>query len=252
MRGKQNNTEASDHGKSNMELLKEYLKLLGNNMPRNMSKDQLLEFYENHDWSRNGKLHEQCDRLVCNFRERRQVPLTHHFNDTAAIDDAYTLRRFIHENLAYETKVIVHLVDGIHRVGAIDCALTGVSTESGDEGSIEEYARVSPHTDKKTAMTTFLPKVTDDQLLRYMQKKSSQIQLSVGSQVPHNVWDVIYNVLTRLSEGTSVPQLWKCLGVVYKVVASDKDLRDVSQEDIAVMSAGIEKSQDGHGVLCVV
>ena len=251
MRGKQNITEASDHGKSNMELLKEYLKLLDDNMPRNMSLEDLLTFYENHDWSRDGDLRDQCDRLVRNFRERRRAPLLHHFNDIAAIDDAYTLRRFIHENLAYETKVIVHLVDGIHRVVAIDCALTGVSTKSGDEASIEEYARVSPHKDKKTAMTTFLPKVTDEKLLRYMQKKSSQIQLSVGSQVPHNIRDVIYDVLTRLSEGTSVPQLWKCLGVVYRVVASDRDIRNipVSLEDIAVMTAGICDSQDGQGVL---
>ena len=167
------------------------------------------------------------------------------------MDDAYFLRRFIHENLASATKIVVHIVDGIHRVTAIDFTLMGWRSPNDvdEKPAIEKYWKLMPHQDKMITMATYIPQVIDQPLLQDMKYLSSQIQQIASLQVPHNLRDIIANEIMRLTktcDDNKVPYLWDCLGVLYKVLAG----LSVSAEDIKVMTNGIHpNSPDGQGLL---
>ncbi len=71
----------------------------------------------------------------------------------------------------------------------------------------------------------------------------------MSAQVPHNLWDIITNEMTRLlkkCDDKNVPYLWDCLGVLFKGLSGNK----VSAEEVKVMHTGIHHhSQDGQEFL---
>ena len=96
-----------------------------------------------------------------------------------SMENGYFLQRFIHENLASVTKIVVHIVDGIHRVTAIDCTLIGYLSPSNDDdarNTINEYGKSLPHQYKEISMTTYIPLEIDEKLLQKMKRISSKIR----------------------------------------------------------------------------
>jgi hypothetical protein len=94
-------------------------------------------------------------------------------------------RRFIHKNVAKQTKVIVHVVDGTHRLTALECAL--ISYKSSDDTQLHHYHLRLPHAEKQLSIIAILP--TDAELtsnfVDQMKCLSSQCQTSFGSLHPH-------------------------------------------------------------------
>ena len=95
-----------------MDKFRVYLQLLVEKMQKIKGFDDLKAFINDRDWPDGSWGLGRCKELL-----ESQGAVT--------VDDAYFLRRFIHENLARATKIVVHVVDGIHRVTAIDLALIG-------------------------------------------------------------------------------------------------------------------------------
>jgi hypothetical protein len=221
-----------------MDKFRVYLQLLVEKMPKNMAFDDLKAFINDRDWPDGSWGLGRCKELL-----ESQGAVT--------VDDAYFLRRFIHENLARATKIVVHVVDGIHRVTAIDFTLIGWHSPNDvdEKVAIEKYWGLLPHQDKMIPMATYIPQVIDQPLLQDMKYLSSQIQQIASLQVPHNLRDIIANEIMRLTktcDDDHTPYLWDCLGVVYKVLAG----KSVTGEDIQVMTNGIHpNSPDGQGLL---
>ena len=169
------------------------------------------------------------------------------------MEDSYLLQRFIHENLARVTKIVGHVVDGIHRVTALDYVLTGTRTHNNEEEekAIKNYGDRSPHQDKKVTMTIYTPQKINEELLTFMKALSSRIQCSANKQTLHNIRDILCNEIKILakkcdSDDDGVPHLWSCLGVVFNVLAGR--ILGMSERDI--MRKGIHRdSKDGQRLL---
>ncbi len=174
-------------------------------------------------------------------------PLMDKLNLTVdTMEDSYLLQRFIHENLARVTKIVGHVVDGIHRVTALDYLLTGTRTHNNEEEekAIKNYGDRSPHQDKKVTMTIYTPQKIDEELLTFMKALSSRIQCSANKQTPHNIRDILCNEIKILakkcdSDDDGVPHLWSCLGVVYNVMAGR--ILEMSGREINIMRKGIHR-----------
>ena len=183
-------------------------------------------------------------------------PLMDKLNSTVdTMEDSYLLQRFIHENLARVTKIVGHVVDGIHRVTALDYVLTGTRTHDNEEEekAIKNYGDSSPHQDKKVTMTIYTPQKIDEELLTFMKALSSRIQCSANKQTPHNIRDILCNEIKILakkcdSDDDGVPHLWSCLGVVFNVLAGR--IVEMSERQINIMRKGIHRdSMDGQRLL---
>ena len=178
-----------------------YIKYLGEKVPKDMSTANLAEFITSHTWKNSQSMRDELDELLNTLIQAggegpRNSPLTADFNSAARTHDGYKLQRFIHENLAKETKIVIHLIDGIHRVTALDCALVGFDqNHDGAVGQqypvdINKYASLLPHKDKGVNMQVyFLPECTTDTdsstLLKNYQDLSFKIQDYWGKQMPH-------------------------------------------------------------------
>ena len=220
-----------------------YLQLLGEKMPKDIDFSKLKAFIKDHDWSDDSWGLDKCLELIGE---------TQNTADLQGPENGYFLQRFIHENLARETKIVAHFVDGIHRVTAMDFTLIGWCSPNDDDDATKarnNYCQCLPHQDVNIDMNTFIPAVIDEKLLQYMKRLSSEIQSMACSQVPHNVRDIIANEMTRLwkrCDDDKIPYLWDGLGVLYKVLGG----KDVSEEDIKVMKNGIHRdSQAGRSLL---
>jgi hypothetical protein len=211
---------------------KNYLTLLSRNIPNDMSTDNLVQFIDDHQWTSRTE-GSKIDQLIGTLRPlggntNANSPLMPLFNDEAITSDGYQLQRFIHENLAKETKIVIHMIDGIHRVTALDCALVGFDQNNRSDGTVGqalpwdiiEYARKLPHKHKVTNLQVYFLQGGanwSSELHRY-QQLSYQIQQMAGQQMPHTVREIINHEITHLAqkcEDDEVPYLWDCLGVLY-------------------------------------
>ncbi len=187
-------------------------------------------------------------------------PLMDKLNSTVetmveTMEDSYLLQRFIHENFARVTKIVGHVVDGIHRVTALDYVLTGTITHNDEEEkkAIKNYSDRSPHQDKKVTMTIYTPGKINEELLTNMKALSSRIQSLANKQTPHNIRDILCNEIKILakkcdSDDDGVPPLWSCLGVVFNVMAGR--IMEMSEREINIMRKGIHRdSVDGQRLL---
>ena len=91
-------------------LIHEYMGLLDDVPVASDNDEELKEFIDEHEW---GGVTDLWDHSVAGDK---------HFH-----------RRFIQENLAKATKVMVHWVDGLHRISAYDGATTGTPPPQADE-----------------------------------------------------------------------------------------------------------------------
>ena len=236
-----------------------YIKYLGEKVPKDMSTANLAEFITSHTWENSQSMRDELDELLNTLIQAggegpRNSPLTADFNSAARTHDGYKLQRFIHENLAKETKIVIHLIDGIHRVTALDCALVGFDqNHDGAVGQqypvdINKYATLLPHKDKGVNMQVyFLPECTTDTdsstLLKNYQDLSFKIQDYWGKQMPHTFREIIHHEMTHLAkrcEEEKVPYLWECLGILFQTELSSENGRECSQEEKAKLRRGID------------
>ncbi len=124
--------------------------------------------------------------------------------DISRPEDVYFLRRFIHENLARRTKIVVHIVDGIHRVTAADCVLIGYTgsqhANEEEKKAIVDYATRSPHKKLQVRVICFIPEEINEGYRTLMKEKSSHIQKMANLQRDHTVLDILENKMKILAK----------------------------------------------------
>jgi hypothetical protein len=103
----------------------------------------------------------------------------------------YSARSFIYRNVARQTKVVGHVVDGIHRLTALEYALIGYNYNPSDEEEekfIKKYQRTLPHAGRKVNISAILPTeqdFLDDKFLNKMRALSCSHQVSLGKMHLH-------------------------------------------------------------------
>lgn len=104
-----------------------------------------------------------------------------------------TARRFIYRYIARQTKVVAHIVEGTHRIAALECALGGYTyspNKKKDQTSIQIYLQNLPHAEKKVNIRAIpVPPnqggLEDGSFASNMREISAQAQVSVGKMQPH-------------------------------------------------------------------
>jgi hypothetical protein len=182
---------------------------LENGMPTTMVPEDLLGFINNHEWGE--------ESIDCFQNDK----------------NGYRLRRFIHENLAKQTMVVAHIVDGIHRVTAIDCAYIGYSSTTDNE-----YSTKLPHKDTMLSVHAYIPTVFDVKLRNQMNNISKEVQCSGSKQMPHSIRDFLANEIPKLHSlciEKKVFYLSNCVDAVYKVIEG----QPISGDEWQVIKDGI-------------
>ena len=73
-------------------------------------------------------------------------PIQRFDNDAIFFEQiCYKTRHFLNCNVALQTRVVAHCVDGIHRMTALECGLNGFSGQMDDKQSITTYHNTLPH-----------------------------------------------------------------------------------------------------------
>jgi hypothetical protein len=116
-------------------------------------------------------------------------------------------RRFIYKYLAKQTKIVAHVIDGIHRLTALECVLRGYQQPDTDN-----YAVRLPHAGTNLAITSVVPLELDlesKDFLDGMKKISSECQQSFGSLQPHSKKDFFAAMIVHLNELCRDGGLWR-------------------------------------------
>ena len=98
---KESGNQVIEDFKQVMDKFRVYLQLLVEKMQKIKGFDDLKAFINDRDWPDGSWGFGRCKELL-------------ESQGSVTVDDAYFLRRFIHENLARATKIVMHVVDGIH------------------------------------------------------------------------------------------------------------------------------------------
>jgi hypothetical protein len=104
-----------------------------------------------------GKLKEYGGLLDDDVNFRLDDGVTFRHEDKKFREMCSLARRFIYKNVAKQTKVIVHVVDGIHRLTALECAL--ISYKSSDDAPLHHYYLRLPHAEKNCQSMPFSPRM---------------------------------------------------------------------------------------------
>jgi hypothetical protein len=127
--------------------------------------------------------------------------------------DSKHVRRFLHQYLARETRIVAHSVDGIHRVTAFDCALLGLSNTTLEPGGLDVLGK------KNINIIAFTPTAITEHFADAMKGKSNEIQRSLKQNLPHTLRDFLHQEMGNLNSNCAIPYLWDCLGALYKRLA---------------------------------
>jgi hypothetical protein len=157
-----------------------------------------------------------CEELLKFIKER-----TWHDCDDGIPQDGADLnyvRRFLHKNLARATRIVAHMVDGIHRVTAFDCALLGLGTTTTEPGALCSLGK------KRIKMITFAPTEMDENYYHTMRNKSKEIQRTLSQNLPHTLREFLHAEMLNLDSicgmgARPIPYLWDCLSVLYDRLA---------------------------------
>jgi hypothetical protein len=179
-----------------------------------MTSEELLQFIKNHQW----------DVSITDEEKKNHV----------------SIRRFIHQHLARATKIVAHIVDGLHRVTALNCALLGYRTsETTDATPIQKYLDDCPHENYRVRMITYVPTKVDEEFRDKMFAKSTEIQLQLSKQLPHTLCEILHDEILNLHKKCcfmDLPDLWDCLDIIYRVLANN--ITVVDDADVACLKRG--------------
>jgi len=178
-----------------------------------------------------------CEELLKFIKDR-----TWHDCDDGIPQDGADLnyvRRFLHKNLARATRIVAHMIDGIHRVTAFDCALLGLGTTTTEPGALCSLGK------KRIKMITFAPTEMDKKYYDTMRDKSNEIQRALSQNLPHTLREFLHAEMRNLDSicgmgERPIPYLWDCLSVLYDRLAE----LDVRNENASILESWIDRNCD--------
>jgi hypothetical protein len=189
---------AENYGENVEELVVTYLRELEERIPSGKDVKELRDFIIAHDWAGRdiNKFMSEIDGLDSDMKR------------------SYSLREFIHRELAKQTKVAAHFVDGNHRAAVLNWVLVGSGE---DEDVLGAYYETScPHAELLVRTIIIIP--TDDSItntfVEEMQKLSMLSQSTMSKQQPHTIKDHICHAiefLTRSCKRENIKFLWDVL-----------------------------------------
>ena len=152
-----------------------YLKELDKIDVITQSKDGLIKFIRDHDW---------CGGEIWGQNEINQISTC----ETPHERDLVNLRRYIHENVAKMTKVMVHWIDGLHRTSSYDFASTNSLPPNADDSLCDSFYKYLQNVplrnkhDKISAQVMFIPAKSTFNLIDFgeeMIKRGRQVRVRV-------------------------------------------------------------------------
>ena len=186
--------------------LQEYLNALKEVIPlqnpSELSLEYARDFIESREWSDDS----QDDRTFVLGLIEKYSPME---SNNELSNTCCLARRFIYKHLAKQTKIVAHVVDGIHRLTALECVLIGYQQQT------DNYAVRLPHAGINLAITPVVPLELDlesKDFLDDMKKISSECQQSFGSLQPHSKKVFFAAMIRHLNElcksGRRSPFFW--------------------------------------------
>ncbi len=100
--------------------------------------------------------------------------------------------------MAKQTKIVAHVVDGIHRLTALECVLIGYQPPEADD-----YAVRLPHAETSLPIIATVPtktELSDKDFINEMKRISSECQQSFGSLHPHSKKEFFAMLIQDLNE----------------------------------------------------
>ena len=171
-------------------VLTKYFKLLKEKIPLQQpintispkaTMTSVLEFIGDHDWDSE----DEAAGLTAAIEE--ELPDL----DEEVIDEfvdmdpdyeelIYKTRRFLHRNVAKQTGVVAHIVDGLHRCIGLESTLNGSGE---DEGEYSQYNYLSPHSSLEFSATMFIPTVAEFKSKDAFKKTMKAISINAQAEV---------------------------------------------------------------------
>lgn len=142
-------------------------------------------------------------------------------------------RRFIYKYLAKQTKIVAHVLDGIHRLTALECLLIGYQQPDTDN-----YAVRLPHAGTNLPITSMVPPELDlesKDFLDDMKKISSECQQSFGSLQPHSKKVFFAAMILHLNEQIKLNRGWRKIQFFMTTKPVDKQIEHFAKLIIKVI-----------------
>ena len=163
------------------DLVNQYLSDLSAAIPTDMDYEKLFNFVKSHDWETDD---DTMDELIEGLRDD--------------IHSCFRLRSFIHDHLALSTKVVAHVLDGQHRLTALDCVLAGFLPDENKEFPFETYGANYPHCGKSVQINCYFPVSLDEDVAKNMKTMAVKFHESLGMAEDHNVLHYLRSEYERL------------------------------------------------------
>ena len=156
-------------------------------------------------------------------------------------------RRFIYKRIARQTKVVAHILDGNHRIAALECALGGhtYSQNNPSDNTLIMYTRNLPHAETKINLRAIVlpPGPLEETFAINMREISAEAQVAVGRMQPHGK-KIFYTIMIdKLRESC------KCENMTYLLGSNDEINEEYIQEHIQSCARIILKIIQDHGTL---
>lgn len=119
-------------------------------------------------------------------------------------NNSYSLRRFIHDNLARQTKVIAHVLDGLHRLTALDFIMVGFGLEGNE---VTDYANNYFHLKQEVVARVYSPKDFTFLLELQMRHISAKVQATHALNIPHGIREFLSHSFLDLEVRCKVGKL---------------------------------------------
>lgn len=200
LRGRDHNLIQEEY-ESEAVALGAYFKILNEVIPlQDPSVEELVglrhtfSFIENHVWS------DDCQEDVEEILEalRQYIDSTNNSEDdkTDVVKLAHLARRFLYKHVAKQTRIVAHVVDGLHRLTAVECLLIGHQQKKNDVRQYVEHAALD------LLVVAMVPNEQhlslDAKFHARMKEISAQCQESFGKGQPHRKKEFLASMLQVL------------------------------------------------------
>ena len=144
LRGRDHNLNQQEY-ESEADALRAYFKILNEVIPlQDPSVGELeglrdtVSFIENHEWS--DDCHEDVEAILTTLQQCIDSTNNSEYDKTNVVKLACLARRFLYKHVAKQTRIVAHIVDGLHRLTAVECVLIGYQQPKNDVRLYVEHA----------------------------------------------------------------------------------------------------------------